>query len=79
MESFKLAISQFHEQTTLEDIESVHNLLVCKVYNARCNEFLRTVNKLACIEQGKRIDGSVSLRDELKVCVLSNKSSTEDN
>ena len=58
---------------TSEVIESVHNLLINKVYNARCNdanEFLRTVTKLACIDKGKGIDGNVSLRDELKVCAL---------
>ena len=57
-------------QATSEVIESVHNLLINKVSNARCNEFLRTVTKLACIDKGKGIDGNVSLRDELKVCAL---------
>ena len=58
---------------TSEVIESVHNLLINKVYYARCNdanEFLRTVTKLACIDKGKGIDGNVLLRDELKVCAL---------
>ena len=64
-------------QATSEVIESVHNLLINKVYNARCNEFLRTVTKLACIDKGKGIDGNVSLRDELKVCAL--KKMSDDN
>lgn len=41
-----------------------------KVFNARCNEFLRSIGKLSCIENSKVIDGSVSLRDELKVYAL---------
>ena len=52
-------------------IESVQNLLINKVYNARCNEFLWTVTKLACIDKGKGIDGNV------KVCAL--KKMSDDN
>lgn len=71
MEAFKSAVGGVQKGETSESsVESVCTLLTSKVYNARCNEFLRMVSKLSCIESGKRIDGSVSLRDELKVTVL---------
>ncbi len=77
MDVFKLAVTEIQGETIPEGVEAVHTLLVHKVYNARCNEFLRTISKLTCMEKGKRIDSSVSLRDELKVCVLSNNSITD--
>ncbi len=37
------------------------------MYNARCNEFLLTVNKLSCIKKNKAVDTDMGLRDKLKV------------
>ena len=37
-----------------------------KIYNARSNEFLRTVSKLDCVKKKKAVDANVGLRDKLK-------------
>lgn len=50
-----------------DTVSAVHSSLLNKVYNARCNEFLRTVCKLSCIEKNQAVDASVGLRDKLKV------------
>ena len=49
---------------------STNFCLVKYLMQLRCNEFLRSIGKLSCIENSKVIDGSVSLRDELKVYAL---------
>ena len=48
-------------------VVSVHSILLNKVYNARCNEFLRAASKLSCIDKNQAVDASVGLRDKLKV------------
>ena len=47
-------------------IEDVHNKLIWKVYNARCNVFLCSITKI-CIHQNKSVDASTGLGDKLKV------------
>ena len=70
---FRTAVTKIQAYVSNDDIASLHKLLLHKVYNARCNEFLRTITKLTCMDKGKGIDGNVSLRDELKVCALKPK------
>ena len=48
-------------------IEDVHKKLLWKVYNARCNAFLRSINKMSCMHQNRSVDASTGLRDKLKV------------
>ena len=72
---FKKAVTDSSKAASAEVIESVHAILVQTVYNARCNEFLRTISKLACIAKEKVVDGNVSLRDELKVYAIKKLSS----
>ena len=47
--------------------EEVHKKLLWKVYNARCNEFLHSINKISCMHQNRSVDASTGLRDKLKV------------
>ncbi len=47
-------------------ITRVRGVLVSKIYNARSNEFLRTISRLECIKQKKAVDVNVGLRDSLK-------------
>ena len=70
LDEFSRAVSGLDVQADSFIVESVHKVLMHKIYNARCNEFLRTISKLACIDKDKVIDGNVSLRDELKVYAL---------
>lgn len=72
---FKNAVSELLTEVNETVAESVHKLLVQKIYNARCNEFLRSLRKLACIDKDKVIDTCVSLRDELKVYALKKEQS----
>lgn len=67
---FRKAVEELQIHVSTDDIDDVHQFLVKKVYNARCNEFLRSISKLACIDNDKAIEGNVSLRDELKVYAL---------
>ena len=54
-------------------------MLLSKNYNARSNEFLHSISKLACIKQKKAVDVNIGLRDKLK-CYAAEKLSivTED-
>ncbi len=44
---------------TQETIESVYHMLLSKICNARFNEFLRNISKLACLESKQVVDGIV--------------------
>ena len=55
----------------------VHEILLTKFYNARCNEFLKNISKLSCIKSKKAVDVNVSLRDKLK-CYAAEKQTMED-
>ncbi len=70
LEKFKEAVKDTSNQT----VESIHNRLLWKIYNARCNEFLLTVNKLSCIKKNKAVDTDMGLRDKLKVYAVEKKS-----
>ncbi len=70
LEEFKEAVKDTSSQT----VENVHNKLLWKIYNARCNEFLLTVNKLSCIKKNKAVDTDMGLRDKLKVYADEKKS-----
>ncbi len=73
LEKFKEAVKDTSNRT-VETVESVHNKLLWKIYNARCNEFLLTVNKLSCIKKNKAVDTDMGLRDKLKVYAVEKKS-----
>lgn len=77
LDMFKKAVTDMLIQSSEEVIESVYTALIQKIYNARCNEFLRTTSKLVSID--KIVDGSVSLRDELKVIAIKQLSSSKES
>ena len=73
LNQFTVGATEATTQATQETIEIVYRTLLSKVCNARFNEFLRSIGKVSCLENKKVVDGSVSLRDELKVYALKKK------
>ena len=71
---FQSAIQVLHPTATHKVVRSVHEVLVTKIYNARSNEFLRTISKLTCCKQKKAVDVNVGLRDSLKSLVAKKQS-----
>lgn len=70
LHQFQAGIVDSGIQPPSDVVGKVHNILVEKVSNARCNEFLQSIGKLGCIDNNKVVDGNVSLRDELKVYAI---------
>lgn len=76
LELFHSAIEETATEATEESIAGVHNFLIQKIYNARCNEYLRTIGKLSCIDRRKAVDVNVGLRlrDQLKTYAAEKRS-----
>jgi hypothetical protein len=72
LDKFQCGVVEAGLQSTTDTVKCVHKMLVDKICNARCNEFLYSIGKL---DKNKAVDGSVSLRDELKVYALKTSSS----
>ena len=70
LETFESAVDEMKADFSRQDVEVIHNKLIWKIYNARCNEFLRSIAKLSCIQQKKSVDASIGLRDKLKVYAI---------
>lgn len=66
LETFTAALRNMGVDPSMQAINEVHNKLVWKIYNARCNEFLRATTKLSQIQQNKGVSASTGLRDKLK-------------
>lgn len=66
LEKFTTALGNMGVVTSSQAIIEIHNKLVWKIYNVRCNEFLRATTKLSQIQQKKGVDASTGLRDKLK-------------
>lgn len=66
LELFQRSVEEAQVEAAHETVAAVHAMLVTKIYNARCNEYLRTVGKLSCIDRKKAVDVNVGLRDQLK-------------
>ena len=64
---FEEAVTKVCDENDKDILHTVHLMLVRKVYNARCNEFLKAVNKFNCMKENKAVDANVQLRDSLKV------------
>ena len=62
-----MALDEMRIAASAKIIEEVYKKLLWKVYNARCNEFLRSINKISCMHQNRSVDASTGLRDKLKV------------
>jgi hypothetical protein len=66
LSTFTSAIDELQPGTPTHDIERVHQILLAKIYNARSNDFVRTISKLECSKQKKAVDVNIGLRDKLK-------------
>ena len=63
---FSKTVQILQPELSMEAVENIHALMLEKIYNARSNEFLRTVSKLDCVKKKKAVDANVGLRDKLK-------------
>ena len=79
LEKFTVAINVLEVDTSQQTVKDVHNMLTWKIYNARCNEVLRSTIKLSCIEKDRCVDASTGLRDNLKVFAVEKLSTVSDN
>ena len=66
LEMFTAALANMGVVTSRQAINEIHNKLIWKIYNVRCNEFLQATTKLSHIQQKKGVDASTGLRDKLK-------------
>ena len=63
---FREAVQSLHPSVPEDVIKQVHGVLLSKMYNTRCNEFLRDIAKLSCVKNNKAVDVNVGLLDQLK-------------
>lgn len=56
LDKFQHTVVEAGLQSTMDTVKCVHKMLVDKICNARCNEFLRSIGKLACIDKNKAED-----------------------
>ena len=47
-------------------VEQVHGYFLSKIYNCRCNEYLKSLQQEFLTNQDKSVDVHVGLRDQLK-------------
>ena len=48
-----MAVNALEVDTSQQTVKEVHNMLIWKIYHARCNEFLRSTVKLSCIRKDR--------------------------
>lgn len=63
---FREAVNSLHPPIDEDMLKHVHGMLLAKMYNTRCNEFLWSITKLSCIKNNKAVDVNIGLRDQLK-------------
>ena len=70
LEKFKEAVEEVMgtDKTSSQTTESVQSKQLCKVYNIWCNEFSRSITKLACINQNEAVDADTGLKIESACC-----------
>lgn len=76
LQIFKDTVAIVFPIATTEVVARVHGILVTKIYNARSNEFLRSLGKIECFRKNKAVDVNISLRDKLKSYAVEKQSST---
>ena len=79
LEKFTVAVNELEVDTSQQAVKEVHNMLIWKLYNARCNELLRSTIKLSCIEKDRCVDASTGLRNKLKVFAVEKLSTVNEN
>ena len=65
LQSFQTVATQVHPTALQSAVISVHEILCAKLYNCRCNEFLKTITHESLRRQNKSADVHVGLRDKL--------------
>ena len=63
---FEECIHQVVTSTDKEVLDDVFSVIVLRVYNARCNEYLRAISNDIERKDNKTADVNVGLRDKLK-------------
>ena len=79
LEKFTVAVNALEVDTSQQAVKEVHSMLIWKIYNARCNEFVRSTIKLSCIEKDRCVDASTGLRDKLKVFAVEKLSTVNED
>ena len=74
--TFREAVNSLHPSIHEDTLKHVHGVLLAKIYNTRCNEFLRGITKLSCIKNNKAVHVNVGLRDQLK-CYAARKETVD--
>jgi len=65
-QTFQEAVDQIVSPVDRETAKRVHAVILAKVFNARCNEYLRAINDEATRKDKKTVDVHIGLRDKLK-------------
>ena len=76
LQHFSNAVDGVLSTATTEVITRVHGILLTKMYNARSNEFLRSIGKIECFRKNRAVDVNIGLRDKLKSYAADKQSST---
>jgi len=67
MSLFTETVKEIVPSATLSCIKRVHKILVSKLYNCRCNEYLNGINQKNLMKENKTVTACVGLRDKLKL------------
>jgi len=76
LQQFEDTVAVVFPVATTEVVTRVHGILLTKIYNARSNEFLRSIGKIECFRKNKAVDVNISLRDKLKSYAAEKTSTT---
>lgn len=79
LQSFTKAVERIVPVATTRVVTKVHGVLLTKIYNARCNEFLHTIGQMDCFRRKKAVDVNIALRDKLKSFASEKQSHTQEN
>ncbi len=79
LQTFTGAVQEICPVVTTEVVITVHGVILTKIYNARCNEFLHAIGQLDCLRKNKAVDVNIGLRDKLKSFASEKQSRTLNN
>ena len=65
-QTFQRCVDEVVSPLDQDTVNLVYSVLLAKVFNARCNEYLRAVSTEATQKDNKTVDVHVGLRDKLK-------------
>ena len=64
---FIASVKDIMPSATVDCIQRVHKVLVSKLYNCRCNEYLNSINQQNLMKENKTVTACIALRDKLKL------------